>query len=59
MKIIQAKLTGHYNTNILTIEVLPQWRGGHTNNGVVHMRNQRNTKKGLYFKLNAIRANRV
>ena len=33
--------------------------GGHQNNSVVHMHDQRNAKKGLFFRLNAIRANQV
>ena len=32
--------------------------GGHSNNSVVHMRDQRKAKKGCFFRLNAIRANR-
>ena len=33
-------------------------RGDHLNNSVVHMRYQRNAKKGCFLRLNAIRANR-
>ena len=33
--------------------------GGHSNNSVIHMRDQRNMKKGLFLRLNAIRGNRI
>ena len=36
----------------------PQPGGGHSNNSVVHMRDQRNAKKGLFFRITAIRTNR-
>ena len=33
--------------------------GGHSNNSVVHMRNQRTWKNGCFFRLKAIHANHV
>ena len=33
--------------------------GGHSNYSAVHMRVQRNAKKGFFFRENAIHANRV